>query len=452
MTGMVATEDLLKPIEGPNPCGIYLRYEPVYDKIREARRQDDGGAVVEGTPKSADHKVAVELATDAIAKKSKDLQLAAWLADSLTYREGFTGLNRGLALMREMMETYWEHLYPEIEDGDLSMRAGPLDWLGSDPLLAKGSCPVMSIRFVPITANGLSWLHYHEKSLKDAKKEKAEEFESAFQGTPKAFYKQQAADLAACMQSLDELAAVCDQRFGKDGPSLSNLKRALEEVQNTVGMLLKRKLETEPDPVEKASPAGATNPAADPLATPTDGMAEAAVATSVTGLFEEFQGEIQGLEPKHQQEALVRIVEATRFMRRARPANPAPYLVLRSVRWGELRAGGAELDASLLVAPSTEVRTRMKTLAANQRWADLLELTESAAATECGRGWLDLQRYAITACEQLGYAAAANAMKSELACLLADYPRLASATMLDDTGTANPETAAWLSTAILKKG
>ena len=447
---MVAIEDLLKPIEGPNPCGVYLRYEPVYDKIREARRQDDGGAVVEGTPKAADHKVAVDLASDAIAKRSKDLQLAAWLADSLTYREGFAGLNRGLTLMREMMEAYWERLYPEIEDGDLSMRAGPLDWLGSDPLLAKGSCPVMSIRFVPITANGLSWLHYREKSLKDAKKEKAEEFESAFQGTPKAFYKQQAADLAACMQSLDELAAVCDQRFGKDGPSLSNLKRALEEVQNTVGMLLKRKLEAEPDPVETASPAGAANPAADAPATRTDGMAEAAVATAVTGLFEEFQGEIQGLEPKHQQEALVRIVAATRFMRRAQPANPAPYLILRSVRWGELRAGGPELEASLLVAPSTEVRTRMKTLAANKRWTDLLELTESAAATECGRGWLDLQRYAITACEQLGYTAAANAMKSELACLLADYPKLASTSLLDDTGTANPETASWLST-VLKK-
>jgi type VI secretion system protein ImpA len=448
---MVAIEDLLKPIAGQNPCGIYLRYETVYDKIREARRQDDGGAVIDGVPKTADHKAAVDLASEAIAKKSKDLQLAAWLADSLLYREGFAGLNGGLMLMREMLETYWENLYPEIEEDDVSLRTAPLDWLGSDPNLGKGSCPVMSVRFVPITATGLSWLHYHEKSQRDAKKERAEEFESAFQGTPKAFYKQQAADLASSIQSLDELAAACDQRFGKDGPSLSNLKRALEEVQNTVGILLKRKLEAEPDPVEVASPASAGSAAEGTPVTPTDGMAESALATSVTGLFAEFQGEIEGLEPKHQQEALVRIVAATRFMQRAQPANPAPYLILRAVRWGELRGGGPELDASLLVAPSTEVRTRMKTLAANKRWADLLALTESAAATECARGWLDLQRYAITACEQLGYTAAANAIKSELACLLADYPKLVSATLLDDTGTANPETAAWLSTA-LKKG
>jgi type VI secretion system protein ImpA len=443
---MVAIEDLLKPVDGPNPCGVYLRYEPVYDKIREARRQDDGGAVIDGVPKTADHKTALDLASEAIAKKSKDLQLAAWLTDSLLCREGFAGLNRGLVLTREMMEAYWDNLYPEIEDGDVSLRAAPLDWLGSDPLLAKGSCPVLSVRFVPITASGLSWLHYHEKSQKDAEQGKAEEFESAFQATPKAFYKQQAADLAACLQSLDQLASVCDQRFGKDGPSLSNLKRALEEVQNTVGILLKRKLEAEPDPVEPIS-AGAEKGADAPAPT-TEGMAEAALATAVTGLFEQFQGEIQGLEPKHQQEALVRIVAAARFIRRAKPASPVPYLLLRSLRWGELRASGPELDGSLLVAPSTEVRTRMKTLAANKRWAELLELTESAAATECARGWLDLQRYAVTACEQLGYTAAANAIKSELACLLADYPKLVSTTLLDDTGTANPETAAWLSTAM----
>jgi len=447
---MVALEELLKPIEGPNPCGVYLRYEPVYDKIREARRQDDGGAVIDGTPKVADHKVAVELASDAIAKKSKDLQLAAWLADSLTRREGFAGLNRGLSLVREMMESYWDGLYPEIEEGDMSLRAAPLDWLGSDPLLAKGSCPVLSVRFVPITANGLTWLDYHEKSAKDAKKEKVDEFESAFQGTPKAFCKQQAADLAACLQSLEALGALCDERFGKDGPSLSNLKRALEDVQNTVGILLRRKLEAEPDLVETV-PAGGADTAADAPAATTEGMAEAALATAVTGLFEEFQGGIQGLEPKHPQEALVRLAAAARFLRRAKPASPVPYLLLRSLRWGELRGGGPELDASLLVAPSTEVRTRMKTLAANKRWAELLELTESAAATECARGWLDLQRYAITACEQLGYTAAAAAMKSELACLLSDYPKLASATLLDDTGTTNPETASWLSESILKK-
>jgi len=30
-------DDLLNPIPGNNPCGENLRYDPVYDKIKEAR-------------------------------------------------------------------------------------------------------------------------------------------------------------------------------------------------------------------------------------------------------------------------------------------------------------------------------------------------------------------------------------------------------------------------------
>ncbi|HAO22751.1 MAG TPA: hypothetical protein DCQ37_21245, partial [Desulfobacteraceae bacterium] len=32
---------LLEPIQGENPCGDSLRYDGTYDKIEDARRQDD---------------------------------------------------------------------------------------------------------------------------------------------------------------------------------------------------------------------------------------------------------------------------------------------------------------------------------------------------------------------------------------------------------------------------
>ena len=34
-------DDLLNPIEGPNPSGANLRYDQAYDKIKEARREED---------------------------------------------------------------------------------------------------------------------------------------------------------------------------------------------------------------------------------------------------------------------------------------------------------------------------------------------------------------------------------------------------------------------------
>jgi len=38
---MPLRDDLLAPIPGAKPSGENLRYAPVYDKIKEARREDD---------------------------------------------------------------------------------------------------------------------------------------------------------------------------------------------------------------------------------------------------------------------------------------------------------------------------------------------------------------------------------------------------------------------------
>ncbi len=38
---MPLREDILNPIPGDNPSGKDLRYAPIYDKIKEARREDD---------------------------------------------------------------------------------------------------------------------------------------------------------------------------------------------------------------------------------------------------------------------------------------------------------------------------------------------------------------------------------------------------------------------------
>jgi type VI secretion system protein ImpA len=63
-----------------------------------------------------------------------------------------------------------------------------------------------------------------------------------------------------------------------------------------------------------------------------------------------------------------------------------------------------------------------------------------------GRGWLDLQRYALSACDGLGgeFDAVGAAIRGALRALLADLPELAGQTLMDDSPAANPETLAWL--------
>src|SRR5215813_7102197 len=115
-------DDLLSPIPGDNPSGVNLRYDPVTDKIKEARREDLDVPQGEWKTalKSADHNLAIRLASDALAKKGKDLQLAVWLVDSHVRKEGFALLEPSFQFLHDFLEQFWQTLYPEIdEDGDM---------------------------------------------------------------------------------------------------------------------------------------------------------------------------------------------------------------------------------------------------------------------------------------------------------------------------------------------
>src|SRR5438067_10345848 len=146
-TAQLYTDDLLDPISAEQPAGADLRWTPEWDRIKEARRADDGldpGKWAKRERKTADWRLVQEIAAEMLRERSKDLQLAIWLTEASVKLHGFAGLRDGLRLSRELMVRYWDSgLYPPIEDGPED-RAGPLQWL-NDKL-------VDSITAIPITA------------------------------------------------------------------------------------------------------------------------------------------------------------------------------------------------------------------------------------------------------------------------------------------------------------
>lgn len=443
--------DLLNPLPGPSPAGADLRYDPVYDKIKEARLEDDGTPLGDWQRprKTADYALVIKLAGDALATRSKDLQLAAWLTEAQLHREGFGGLRSGLGLLHTLLMEFWDDLYPPLEDGDPELRAAPLAWVG----LTLGS----PVRSVPLNRSGHDYYKFKEsrtvgyeaEASKDPKqlqarqqaidegKLPAEDFDKGFESTPKSWYKEQAADLAGCVQALAALDRASREKFGDAAPDFRRLEQSLSEVQRVVGQLLGKKLEVDPDPPEPAPPvAGAASGNGDSMS------GRAGVAADV----DDGGGRLTSAEAVDLEDATARAIAAARFLRHTHPLNPASYLLLRGFRWGELRANGSTPDPRLLEAPSTQVRTHLKGLLLQANWAQLLEAAEGVMATAAGRGWLDLQRYAITACEGLGsdFDAVARAIRGELRALLADVPGLGTMTLMDDMPTANQETRQWL--------
>jgi type VI secretion system protein ImpA len=430
---------LLAPVAEDAPAGQDLRYDPRYDQVKEARREDPDlpPGELDGPRKLADWPKTVALASQLLASETKDLQLAAWLTEALLRTGGFAGLTTGLAVLEGFLRSFWDGLHPAIDEDDLELRAGPIEWVGSrldvavrQVVVLPGNLSVLDIllaRGVPTEAEADSNAD-KRKARADAEaagRRLPEAVDAAFDGASKAYLRSTLADIDAATQGVASLEQISDERFGRDAPGFTALRKALEEAHQLMRGLVARKLEIDPDPADE--------------------IGDASGGGESEGEARSGDGTIPS-EVTSARDAATRIAAAARFLRTEQPSNPAPFLLLRGYRWGELRATPGELDPRLLEAPPTAVRSRLKALLLDGRWSELLEQGEQLMATPQGRGWLDLQRYTLTACAQLGdsYDAVAAVVRSELRALLAALPQLPNMTLMDDTPTANGETHEWL--------
>src|SRR5687768_11123948 len=272
-------EALLTPVPGDNPAGKDLRYDPRYDQVKEARREDldlpPGGLATDR--KVADWPQVVKLSGHLLSAETKDLQLAAWLTEALLKRDGLAGLTTGLESLRAILDKYWEGCYPAWDEEDPELRAGPLDWVGT-----KLEVPVRQTAIAP---GGISLLDYHasrsvpseseaegnrekrtarEEALHDGKRP-PEDVDGAIAGASKVFYKTLIAETDAALAATVALEKASDARFGRDAPSFMKLRSALDDIRRVASPILAQKLVDDPDPIVEESVAedGTSQAAAD---------------------------------------------------------------------------------------------------------------------------------------------------------------------------------------------
>jgi len=456
---MPLREDLLTPIAGDNPAGENLYYDKVFDQIKEARREDEDdlpeGDWERSQKKRADHRAVIKLAGDALATKSKDIRLAAWLVEAQLRVEGFPVLAPGIELLASLEETFWATFHPEIEDGtDVELRM--LSMEAAAKLIAD------AVKKVPLTRSGLSYIDYsasrivgYEKdATSDAKAEArrdaidhgkltAEDFDQAFVGTSKGIYVQAVAALVEALAATERMDEYHFGVYGENTPNLDRLKTALEEVHQVAELLLNERRKTEPDPVEAvAAPvpepgeAGADEGLADgPAGAP---RVERARRTSSTGSL------------GHVDDAYALVVESAEFLYAQDPRSPVPYLICAGLRLGETRMQGQSPAPGYAVGPSPEVRQSLRVLAGKGAWPELMRATLPILASECARAWLDLHRYIWRAAQETGADAISEAVAGTVKSLLTVRPELRHWTLEDDTGAANPETQQWLDGTVLQ--
>ncbi len=276
MKQKINIEAILAPIPGDNPAGEDLRYSPAYDQIKEARRADDllDRGDWQREIKTSDWNAVIAVTVEAFINKSKDLQMAAWLTEALVNTEGFSGLAMGLKILTGFLRDYWERVYPEIEDGDLDFRIGPIELMNDKVWLAVKQIPLTDKDATP----GYSWLQWQEsrqvgyeadirnqygdvdenkKKARNASiaegKITAEDFDAAVARSSKAYYESLAKDLTVCLEEFKRFDDTVDEKFGSEAPRLAELREAIEDCERVIMKIFKEKKDL--DAIEEPEPA-----------------------------------------------------------------------------------------------------------------------------------------------------------------------------------------------------
>ncbi len=348
-------DDLLEPISAAAPTGRSLRNEPLFDRIVEARREEP--ALSQGAwsrpLKHADWHLVEELCRTALATRSKDLQLAVWLAEAWLRLFGLPGFTSGVGLIVDLHDRYLVDLLPapstamppelplDPEDPAVERRLNLLQWLNENLAVELKLQPLSSPRdsseVVPVSLADLEASQYRLRALQ--KQSAHPETVSADAGlarslqlTPPDEIVQTGREIAEATAAVEALGTTMDRCYGDANAGVLQMRDALEAMAQAIAPAMLKL--TPPAPAVEASA-----PAAEPASQPSPALPAAAVPPQVSA---------QALASRAQ--AYAALAGIADYLEQLEPHSPVPYLLRRAVTWGSMSL--RELLPELLQDPA----------------------------------------------------------------------------------------------------
>jgi type VI secretion system protein ImpA len=116
---MLDIPSLLQPVTATAPAGLNLDSRADYQEFERALvgkpERQSGTTIVPAEP--PDWNLVVRRSV-ALLEESKDLRVAVQLVRALVHTRSFVGLSEGLALIRQMLDSFWDSLHPELDHED----------------------------------------------------------------------------------------------------------------------------------------------------------------------------------------------------------------------------------------------------------------------------------------------------------------------------------------------
>jgi type VI secretion system protein ImpA len=250
-TSQIELDSFVAPISDELPAGTDPRSDPSPDNDYRAMRdaRDEARRVERDLEKSRNEalphwKKVRDFGEKVLIARAKDLEVACCLLEAWVRLEGFAGLHKGLALLRELASQFWGDLYPRPDEGEAdAARALPIDRLAGP--LAE------ALEHVPITGLGnagpfANWQYRQALALEKTSGEQREmlltrgtatleSIQQAAADTETQVFRDMVADLDGSRQELAQLDHVLVERCGAaDAPTTSTLRERIEEIEKSV--------------------------------------------------------------------------------------------------------------------------------------------------------------------------------------------------------------------------
>jgi type VI secretion system protein ImpA len=313
----IDVESLLFEVSPESPCGEDLSYDAAFLELEDMVRTKSAGGVVEGAEEVIEEPNWREVRERSLEllRRSKDLRVALYLALGLLKTEGLAGLRDGLAVLRGLLERFWDNLYPKLDPDDnndplerinILQSLSPATVSAQDPMKFKqrlAEVPLcnsvqmgrFSLRDIQVARGEITHAAGEGASIPDASV-----IDAAFQDTT-------TDELLAASQAAGEAiehvtnitAAFSKSAVQGQTPDLSGFQSVLGNIHKCVqGYLAKRGYG---EAVEEAAPSAAQKG-----------------GVSLTG------------EIRSPQEALLAIEKVCQYFDRHEPSSPVPLLLRRA--------------------------------------------------------------------------------------------------------------------------